>query len=372
MKSGTILKVIGVLALVALALPVFLADSPAAARPPLDATTVGDDFRDVKYLNKNSCPDDPKNLAINGGVFPDTHDTAYGPVVTPWEPFIFSGPAPQFRWVNNEGIFKGQSEQILSTNTFDAGIYQVVHNVQPGTYYWFRLGWTPAAKSYEGQGSNVESMDVGRKLGYDPFGGTDPKSPNVVWGPELWGDTKGLNRPQMILVFPARAANITVFIRVMARNGSGGENRVWLNAVCMEARPEVPAATPIAPTATPPPSAPPTRPPSQTRPPATRIAQVAQSPVATNTQAVATATTTSSPTAPSSPTVSATPRYARPEVTPAPSLPVNPSTGAATGLGVMFVMTGFVSLGIGVVLLIKQSRPARRFAPDQGNLTSWE
>ena len=369
MNSRTTLKLIGALLLTGLSLPIFFADVPVSARPPFDATPVGDDFRDVKYLNKNSCPDDPKNLAVNGGFFPQTHDTPYGSVVDPWEPFIFSGTPPQFRWVNNEGIFKGQSEQIFSTNTFDAGIYQVVHNAQPGTYYWFRLGWTPAAKSIDGP--NFESMDVGRKLGYDPFGGTDPKSPNVVWGPELWGDTKGLNRPQMILLFPARASNVTVFMRAIARNGSGGENRVWFNAVCMEARPEIPAATPPPATPTTAPSVPPTHAPSppSTRPPATRIAQA---PVVTDTPVPVSPTIANTPTPSNTATSPATPRYARPDMTPTPSLPVDPGTGAATGLGLMFIFLGFTSFGIGILLLMRQNQTARSFRTEQATPTMWQ
>ena len=171
------------------------------------------------------------------------------------------------------------------------------------------------------------------------------------------------------MLFPARSDRATIFIRAMARDGSSGENRVWFDAVCMEARTDLPTATPPPPSATPPPSAPPTRPPTQTRPPATRIAQ---GPTATNTPVPATSTITNTPTPPSSPTSSATPRYARPDVTPTPSLPVDPGTGAMTGLGLVFVFIGFTSFGIGILLWIRQTQPERSFRAEQEIPALWQ
>ncbi len=323
---------------------------PAFAHPPLDATPVGPDLADPKYLNKNSCPDDPHNLIANGGFFSDLHDTPYGPVVTPWQPFIYSGAAPQFRWVNNEGIFHGQSEQIFSTNAFDAGILQTVQGLQPGSYYWFRLGWAPAAKSFSGP--NDPSDSVGVKVGVDPFGGTDPQSPNIIWGADLFGDNKALNRPQLTMVYPARTSSSTIFLRAMARDGSGGENRVWFNAVCMEARPELGTAAPLPPTATPVPptaTATATRPPA-TRAPATKVAQAPNSP--TRPPEVIRAPDTATPTIELSigSGSDVTPRFARPDATPSPTLPIDPGQGALAGFGALMMVGGFFSFSIGLVL----------------------
>jgi hypothetical protein len=323
---------------------------PVLAHPPMDATPVGSDLLNPKYLDKNSCPDDPKNLALNGGFFPDLHDTQYGSVVSPWQPFIFSGPPPQFRWVNNEGIFKNQSEQLLSTDIFDAGIMQTVQGLQPGSYYWFRMGWAPAAKSTKGP--NEPSDFVGVKVGVDPFGGTDPTSSNVIWGAGLFGDTKGLNRPQLTMVFPARASSSTIFLRGMARDNSAGENRVWFNAVCMEARPELGIATPLAPTATP---VPPTAPPTATRPGATRVPATkgAATPTKTPIQVAIGAPDTPVPTAQTS--IGAAPtaaeaRFARPEPTPSPSLPIDLGQGALAGTGAIMFFGGMIFFGLGILI----------------------
>ncbi|MEW5719859.1 MAG: hypothetical protein AB1817_14605, partial [Chloroflexota bacterium] len=190
----------------------------------------------------------------------------------------------------------------------------------------------------------------------------------VIWNPDFFDGIAAVNILEMIMLFPARSPNATIFIRAMARDGSGGENRVWLDAVCMEARTDLPTATPPAPTATPLPSATATRPPA-TRPPATRIAQA---PTAANTPVPASPTIANTPTPRSSPTSSATPRYARPDVTPSAGFTIDPGAGAMTGLGLLSIFAGFISFGIGVLLLIKQTPPRRRLRTEQEIHALWQ
>jgi hypothetical protein len=66
------------------------------------------------------------------------------------------------------------------------------------------------------------------------------------------------------------------------------------------------------------------------------------------------------------------PRYARPDVTPTPSLPVDPGTGAMTGLGLMFVFIGFISFGIGILLWMRQTQPERSFRAEQEIPALWQ
>lgn len=197
---------------------------------------------------RDPCALDPNNLVNNGSMGPQ-NDTPYGSAAEGWSPFIFDGAPPQFRWVGNEQIDPNGSQQIFSTATFDAGVQQTVRNLQPGTYYWVRWGYSLAAKSYSGPNVRVDS--IGRKIGIDPTGGTDPHSPNIVWGSDYFDGRAALNIPEMTIVFAARSANATVFLRAMARDGSGGENRVWMDAICMEAKSDMPTATPQPATATP-------------------------------------------------------------------------------------------------------------------------
>ncbi|MDE3089576.1 MAG: LysM peptidoglycan-binding domain-containing protein [Chloroflexota bacterium] len=134
---------------------------------------------------------------------------------------------------------------------------QTVRNLKQGVSYMVRWGYSLAAKSYDGP--NVRVQTIGRRLGVDPTGGRDPHAPTVLWGPEVWDGRGALNLPQMQMIFVAASSNATIFCRAMATDGSGGENRCWIDAICMEARTEIPAV-PITPAAPSPPPAPPPAP----------------------------------------------------------------------------------------------------------------
>jgi hypothetical protein len=231
------------IALVVITIP----SSIVSARPPLDATPVSSDFKNPKTL-KDPCEKQSNNLITNGGMGPDRHDVAqYGSIADGWTPFIFSGSLPQFRVVDNEGV-DGVSQQVYSTDIFDAGVLQTISGLQPGVQYWVRWGDSLAAKSGGSYGvPNVRVDSIGRKIGVDPFGGTDPKSANIVWGPDLFDGNAALNVLQMIWLGPARADHVTVFLRAIAREGGNGENRVWIDALCMEARTDLPVAVPLPP-----------------------------------------------------------------------------------------------------------------------------
>jgi hypothetical protein len=118
----------------------FYTIGPAFAAPPLQGPPVPN----KPITLKDPCAYDPKNLLRNGFMPPPGRNTAYGRVVEGWEPFIFAGTPPQFNAVDNEGIddVPGTSQQIFSSGAFDAGIRQTVSGLKPGTYYWFRLGYS--------------------------------------------------------------------------------------------------------------------------------------------------------------------------------------------------------------------------------------
>jgi hypothetical protein len=172
----------------------------------------------------------------------------------------------------------------------------------------------------------------------------------VIWGPDFFGDTKGLNRNQLILFFPARASSVTIFMRALATDGSGGENRVWFNAPCMEARPDIPPAAPLQPTATN------TSPPTATRtatarPPATRVAQAPATNTPTRIVEELRAPYTETPTVVLfvASAQSATPRFARPDVTPSPDASIDLGAGIVIGVGVILIMSALLFFGIGFI-----------------------
>jgi YVTN family beta-propeller protein len=199
------------------------------------------------FALSNPCALDPNNLFYNGTMGPGA-DTDYGLVADGWQPFIFSGTPPNFNVVDNEKIDPYWSQQLYSSDTFDAGIQQTVGNLQPGTNYWYRVGYSLAAKSYSGP--NVRVTTIGRQVGVDPTGGADPHSSNVIWGPGYYDGNAAVNIPAETMVFTAVSNHATVYLRAIALDGSGGENRVWLDAVCGEPRPDLPASTPVGGTAT--------------------------------------------------------------------------------------------------------------------------
>lgn len=318
------------------------------------------------FALRDPCALDPNNVIYNGSMGPE-HDTPYGSASDGWNPFIFDGAPPRFRWVGNEQIDPNGSQQVFSTNTFDAGVQQTVKNLQPGVYYWVRWGYSLAAKSYDGPNVRVES--IGRKLGVDPTGGTDPHSPNVVWGPDYFDGKAALNIPAMTMVFAARSANATIFLRAMARDGSSGENRVWIDAICMEARPDMPTATPppatatpVPPTATVRPTLKPTLKPNTPAPTPTRVRTATPvamaTPMASQTeQVVEVAAKLPDPPKPTQvaevpqPAVlQPTMRFARPVVAERSSMMMVDS-GLFAGMGFGSIIGSFVMFALGLVLV---------------------
>lgn len=181
----------------------------------------------------------PNNLIVNGSMGGGFHSTPYGAVVDGWQPFIVRGNPPTYQHVDNEQIDPGGSQQLYASDTFDAGIFQTIKNLQPGMYYMFRLGYSLAAKSLNGP--NVRVQTIGRQVGVDLFGGTDPAAATVIWGNPFFNGQAALNIPDMQMLFPALATQVTIFLRALATDAAPGENRVWFDAVCMEPRPEIPA-----------------------------------------------------------------------------------------------------------------------------------
>ncbi len=296
------------------------------------------------YALRDPCALDPNNLVYNGSMGPQ-HGTQYGSAADGWEPFIFGGTPPQFRWVDNEQIDPNGSQQIYSGNAFDAGVQQTIKNLEPGVYYWVRWGYALAAKSYDGPNVRVDS--IGRQIGVDPTGGSDPHSSNVIWNNTVWDGRGALNLGDMTLVFAARAPNATVYLRAIAKDGSSGENRVWMDAICMEAKRDMPTATPLPPT-----TAPTATPPPPTVPP-TKVAAVrSPTPAVTRTRTLTPTPLppTLTPTPVGTATPVPTPRYARPIATPAPEGVIGLNQGTLTGVGLGSILGSFVFFAFGIVL----------------------
>jgi len=238
----------------------------------------------------------------------------------------------------------------VSNGSFVGGLYQQVP-ATPGVTYWANVTWLvfePAGK--------VDNT-VGRWVGIDPTGGTDPTSPNVIWSQALWHTFESCQFkicPELQVSAAAQNSTITVFVRIedtwkdrrdefsfVPAPFFGMEEQFWLDDVGLISLGAAPPPTPEPPTPTPAPSTstpvPPTSapvvptdapaPPTNTPAP---IAQVSETPTLMPTDTpmptepptpTATPSSTFTPTATPSPTntLTATPTQT-PTPTPEPSL----------------------------------------------------
>lgn len=237
------------------------------------------------------------NLTRNGSMSDDGYATPHGIVANGWNPFLLSGEYPTFELAHSEnanGDVPGASQYMFGDEVlFDAGMYQVVSGVQPGAAYEFSIGLGFMLRDLPRGRVNQKIPDViFRRAGVDPYGGTDPASPNVMWGPPVGTESysRSLNHPDLRVVFHAQAPQVTVFVRAYNVD-YGTRDKVFFDVLCLLPRADIapqsieptatvtPLATEIPPTvaATPQPRATrtPTRAPSPTNAPPTQPARFA-------------------------------------------------------------------------------------------------
>ena len=268
---------------------------------------------------------EPENLIVNwsfeDGFYPYPMG---GGVANCWVAFVEETIPPEtppiFRLTGYddfpEAIEGIHSQRIWSDGTgFIAGIYQQVPGVAPGVAYKAWVVWA-AVRS-----SGTDEFIMGRRIGIDPYGGTDSRSPDIVWSPEIWGyDKKQFELLKVSAV--AQAETITVFLRV-DNHVTHGQDEVFFDGVFLIVDPDQPTATPTpttnqttnpTPTDTPLPPTPTPVPPTPTPTPTPALTDI-PTPTATPTD---TPTPTETPTATSTPTATTTPT-ATPTFTPVPT-----------------------------------------------------
>lgn len=287
---------------------------------------------------------DPNNLTFNCQF--DTFDYVepYGAVASGWTPFVEFAVEEQLPSFESDSETPVAPAQLIWSAwlPFTAGIYQQVE-VTPGVAYVAAIGWA-AYSSQDERGRRNCGLFIGRKVGIDPFGGTEPTSPDIVWSPEVWDELGGVF-PQLRVSAVAQKPVITVFVR--AHNPqSHGSDKVWFDAVPLTVDPNQP--TPTA-TAIPPSPTPTAVPPTATSTPVPPT----DTPTATNTPLpTATPTFTSSPTP--APTATETPT---PTQTPQPTggpaaaaIPEQPTATAVSSPG-LETSTWIPNILLGVALL---------------------
>ncbi len=193
------------------------------------------------------CSQDPANLTTNGSMG-GGHWTQFGVVADGWEPFNLTGIAPTFEHVDNEEIDPNGSQYIWADDqTFDAGVYEVVGNLTSGSLYKFWLGYALAAIDPK-TGQNVRTNHIGRQVGIDSSGGTDPRSSDIAWSPVYYDGIAALNIPELSMTFRAAANKATIFLRAI-NTDSSGRAKVWFDSACMQSTDVAPTSAPALPVA---------------------------------------------------------------------------------------------------------------------------
>ncbi len=109
----------------------------------------------------------------------------------------------------SEGWPSGPSLTFAGSAPFERKVWQRVA-VTPGKGYRFACPF--CVVNINGQGWH-DGDQVNRRLGIDPFGGTDPNSPNIKWSNDFFGKGR-FDDDELQVSEYARADHITVFIWV--------------------------------------------------------------------------------------------------------------------------------------------------------------
>jgi hypothetical protein len=267
-----------------------------------------------------------------------------------WEPYLESGSA-NITYLQGGGECHAPlcpAAYINTKENFIGGIYQQV-SVTPGNTYYANIVWLAFDSLVNDPSINAEVGGIGRRIGIDPFGGTNPGSDSVVWSEDNWrNDCKICNVEHVTVT--AQADQITIFIRIddtwrsrAAEKGysvPASQDQFWLDDIGLkqvdgsEAPPPPteapPTDTPPAPTDTPVPASPtdtpepaaPTDTPQPTDEPETEIAQLDSA----ETEApLSSPTPTSEQTSPIAP-----PPTLTPSATPSPTSTPEPRPAATT------------------------------------------
>ena len=246
-----------------------------------------------------------------------------------WQTFLEAGSA-------NFSVLQGGGEchaplcpaaYIVTDDHFVGGLYQQVPVTQ-GNNYYANIVWLVFDSLANDAAVHNATGGIGRRIGIDPFGGTDSRSPNIIWSTDNWrNDCKICNIEHVTVT--AQADTITVFLRLddtwKVRAAEKGfpippsDDQFWIDdiglkqvgeaAAAIQAPPPTETPVPAPPTDTPAPTLPTDTPLPPTNTPtletATEIAQV-DTPTLEPDPATATSTHTPPPPPPTL-TPSATP-----------------------------------------------------------------
>jgi hypothetical protein len=193
------------------------------------------------------------NFLTNPGL--ETFDAPYDDynghplqVAQNWTAFTKSGATPKYmtndQWANMTGgaaehLEGDHSQMYWETGTFAAGIYQQV-SVTPGTDYAAQAKILSIWKT----SASHDDEKMLKQVGIDPHGGTDPDSPDIVWGPAKGADVKW---ESVRTSATAISSTITLFVLVTNTEASSHpslRNQVFVDAVVLTEAPSASATSP--------------------------------------------------------------------------------------------------------------------------------
>ena len=131
-----------------------------------------------------------------------------------WQPFTEDGGA-------NFSVLQGGGEchaplcpaaYIVTEGHFVGGLYQQVP-VTPGNVYYANVIWLVFDALINDGSIHALVGGIGRRIGIDPTGGADSRSPNVVWSEDNWRNDCKICGVEHVTV-TAQADVITVFLRL--------------------------------------------------------------------------------------------------------------------------------------------------------------
>ncbi|TEU20316.1 MAG: carboxypeptidase regulatory-like domain-containing protein [Anaerolineales bacterium] len=230
MKKTSLTLRIGLIALL-----VFLFLSPGPFSPPAPALAAG-------FVN----------FLTNPGL--ETFDASYGDydgyelrVAQNWTAFKKSGATPNYmtndEWANMTGgaaehLEGDHSQMYWETGAFAAGIYQQV-SVEAGTDY---AAQASILTIWETSASHTDDKML-KQVGIDPNGGTEPDSPDIVWG---LARGKDVQWESVKTSATAISSTITLFVLVTSEASSSPSlrNQVFVDAVVLTEAPTASATSP--------------------------------------------------------------------------------------------------------------------------------
>lgn len=157
------------------------------------------------------------------GPWPDQVAAGWWWYYLPETTYHGSSGADKLHWMSSAGFAaafggldyhrEGDSAQVVwSSYDMDGGIYQQVRHLQPGQAYAFEVGM---ASFWRGSSYPRSDGMITKCLGIDPWGGSSPTAPTVIWDWEGC-DSSDKTWPYLDIAATAQTPTMTLFVRIQA------------------------------------------------------------------------------------------------------------------------------------------------------------